>query len=216
MNPAKTDICKECGRGCEEPCLAIEKLYEIYEERRARQKQYLIKMLRPQLNLMDWEVAPDLQELGETIINRFPQFIFIKEFNIKIGYVRAYENKSAKGRAVFADCRKITSSYQAYLPYDFLITFYDPCVAILTTNQKKLVMYHELRHIEMTQKGFGVRPHDIEDFEEILQSFGLKWNAFGNDVPDILGKIDSVGGGDGKETGKQKAKKNKGQKASKG
>lgn len=186
MDPKKIDLCKECGRGCEEPCLAIEKLYEIYEERRIKQKQYLMKMLRHQLNIMDWEVAPDLQELGETIINRFPPFSFIKEFNIKIGYVRAYENKSSKGRAVFADCRKITSSYQAYLPYDFLITFYDPCVATLTTNQKKLVMYHELRHIEMTPKGFGVRPHDIEDFEEILQSFGLKWNDFGNDIPDIL------------------------------
>jgi hypothetical protein len=89
------------------------------------------------------------------------------------------------------------------LPYDFLITFYDPCVAVLTTNQKKLVMYHELRHIEITQKGFGVRPHDIEDFEEILHSFGLKWNAFGNDVPDIL-----AGGDVGEETSKQKAKEN--------
>lgn len=211
MNPAKIDMCKECGRGCEELCLAIEKLYEIYQERRTKQKQYLIKMLRPQLNLMDWEVAPDLQELGELIINRFPQLIFIKEFNIKIGYVRAYENKSAKGRAVFADCRKITSSYRAYLPYDFLITFYDPCVATLTTNQKKLVMYHELRHIEMTPKGFGVRPHDIEDFEEILRSFGLQWNAFGNDVPDIL-----AGGDVGTETSKQKGKGNRKEKAKSG
>ena len=211
MNPSKIDMCKECGRGCEEPCLALEKLYEIYEERRTKQKQYLIKMLRSQLNILDWEVAPDLQELGEAIINRFPRFSFIREFNIKIGYVRSYKNKVSEGKTTLADCQKVTSSYQAYLPYDVLITFYDPNVAILTVNQRKLVMYHELRHIEMTPKGVRIRPHDIEDFEEILRSFGLQWNAFGNDVPDIL-----AGGDVGAETGKQKGKGNRKEKAKAG
>jgi hypothetical protein len=83
-----------------------------------------------------------------------------------------------------------------------LITFYDPNVSILTENQRKIVMYHELRHIEMTPKGLTVRPHDIEDFESILREHGLNWNQFGNEVLDILDDI-RVGGEGGKESGKK-------------
>jgi predicted metallopeptidase len=197
---AKLDnaVCKKCGNGCEEPCVAIKLLLKIYKEKRTEEKTELIKQLRPLLRILDYETADDLRELGEKVINRFPELSFIKEFDIKIGYIRAYESKTSKGRVTFADCRKVNGPYQAYLPFDFIITFYDPNVAILTENQRKIVMYHELRHIEMTPKGLTVRPHDIEDFESILKEHGLNWNQFGNEVPDILDDI-RAGGDDGKE-----------------
>jgi predicted metallopeptidase len=197
-------VCKKCGKECELPCVALRLLLKIYAEQRNNEKTELIKKLRPLLEILDYETADDLRELGEKIINRFPELSFIKEFGIKIGYIRAYESKTSKGRATFADCRKVSGSYQAYLPFDFLITFYDPNVAILTENQRKIVMYHELRHIEMTPKGLTVRPHDIEDFESILKEHGLNWNQFGNEVPDILS-----GGGDDGEGQERKGQKGK-------
>jgi hypothetical protein len=198
-------VCQKCGMNCKEFCMAIKLLLKIYNEKRLEEKTELIRKLRPLLQILDYETADDLRELGEKIINRFPEFSFIKEFDIKIGYIRAYESKNSKGRPMFAECRKISGSYQAYLPFDFLIAFYDPNVIILTENQQKIVMYHELRHIEMTPQGFTIRPHDIEDFENILREHGLNWNQFGNEIPDILA------GGDGgeKESNSKKKKRKK-------
>jgi len=48
-------------------------------------------------------------------------------------------------------------------------------------------MLHELRHITLGEKGLKIRPHDIEDFKDILETYGLDWNEPGKDLPDILG-----------------------------
>jgi predicted metallopeptidase len=185
-------VCQKCGIGCKEPCTAIKLLFKIYRELRAEEKTELIKKLRLLLQITDYELADDIRDLAGKIIHRFPELSFIKEFEIRIGYVRSFEAKTSKGREVFAECRKVSGTYQAYLPYDFLITVYEPNMAVLTENQRKIVVYHELKHIEITPKGFSIRPHDIEDFESVLREHGLSWSAFGHDVQDIL-----TGYGDG-------------------
>jgi hypothetical protein len=36
-------------------------------------------------------------------------------------------------------------------------------------------------------KGLTIRPHDVEDFRDILKGFGLNWSSFNNnEIPDIL------------------------------
>jgi predicted metallopeptidase len=200
-------ICDECGMHCkkDEQCLALRKLFEVYQETRHTEKIEIVKRLRPLLQIVDFDIADDIQELAEHIIKLKTELYIIPTFNIRIGYVRAWENKNKNGRAVFADCRKITGSYQAYLPYDFLITIYEPNMAWLTENQKKIVIYHELRHVGMTERGLTVVPHDTEDFNSILEHYGLYWSEPGHDVVDIL-----AGGEDAEANDqKQKAKKRK-------
>lgn len=99
-----------------------------------------------------------------------------------IGFVRAY-NKPAGKKAKFADCRKVTGPMRAFIPFKFIITFYDYNVSLLTENQKKVLMYHELRHIDTDG---SLIPHDIEDFSDILKKYGLQWAKPGQEVPDIL------------------------------
>jgi predicted metallopeptidase len=188
--------------------MALKFIFKLYKEKRTEEKRAIIAKFRSSLDIIDFESAQDLQKLGETIIGRFVELSFIKSFDIKIGYVRSYEAKMGKGRAIFADCRKVNGPYQAYLPFDFIITFYEPNVMILSENQRKIVMYHELRHIEMTPKGLTVRPHDIEDFESILREHGLNWKQLGNEVPDILTENRAGGDdGEGQERKGQKGKK---------
>ena len=196
-------LCKKCGKGCKLACVALNFLVKIYSEKRVEEKTALIHTLRPMLRIIDWEVADDLRDLAEQIIDRYPELAFIRSFDIKVGYVRSFESKNNSGRATLADCRKVTGPYQAYLPFDFVITFYEPNLTMLTDNQRKVVMLHELMHITLTERGLAVKPHDIEDWENILSQYGLKWNQFGNDVPDIL-----AGGEDAetKESKKRKAK----------
>ena len=198
-------ICEQCGKECgkRNKCAAWMKLCQIYYEERTEEKHEIIKELRKLIGLVDYEPADDIKELAEKIISMKPELAFIYECDIKVGYVRAYESKRRQGRVTFADCRKINGPYLAYLPYDILITAYEPNMAWLTENQRKVVIYHELRHIDVNERGITVRPHDIEDFESILSEHGLNWSQPGIDVIDIL-----AGGDDGAETGKQKAKNN--------
>ena len=62
---------------------------------------------------------------------------------------------------------------------------------MLNENQHKILMYHELQHIGIGEKGHKIETHDIEDFSNILHKYGLDWNSYDKNVPDILaGDID--------------------------
>lgn len=179
-------ICAKCGIGCELPCEALNELHKVYQDLKTEHKAQIIKDLRKQLSLVDYEVSDDLQALGEKIISAMPELQIIRDFNIKVGYVLSYEAKRNKGTEVRADCRKVNGTYTAYLPFDFLITFYEPNTYHLTENQKKILMLHELRHIGLGEKGLRIENHDIEDFKDILQRFGIEWSGLDQDVPDII------------------------------
>jgi len=75
----------------------------------------------------------------------------------------------------------------------------------MTENQKKILMLHELRHIGIGEKGFRIENHDVEDFRDILERFGIEWNGFDQEVPDILAEVKA--GGDGGKKAKPKGKK---------
>lgn len=180
-------ICNECGRDCDFNCVALDLLYKFYRKIKTESKREIVEQLRKELGLADYEVADDVRELAEKVIQKMPELHHIIEFEIKVGYVRAWENKRANGKTVFAECKKITGTYLAYLPYDFIVTVYEPNICIFNDNQKKILLLHELKHIMLGEKGLTIRPHDIEDFESVLGRYGLNWNGFDNqEVPDIL------------------------------
>lgn len=178
-------ICKKCGKECEVFCVAIKLLIKLYQEERLEEKRELLKKLRAGLSLIDWEVSEELEQLGQKLIERKPELSIIRDFELRVGFVFTYERKKVDGKIRFADCRKVTGPYQAYLPFNFLVTLYVDS-QMLTANQKKVLMYHELKHITVGPKGPTLRPHDIEDWEDILRAYGLDWNDIGNEVPDIL------------------------------
>lgn len=188
-------ICKKCAKECEPdlPCAALQSLSKLYIDLKTESKTEIVKNLRKQLSLVDYEVADDLRELGEKIITAMPELSVIRDYDAKIGYVRSYEAKKDKGRSINADCRKINGTFTAYLPFDFIITFYEPNVYHMSENQKKILMLHELRHIGIGERGFRIENHEVEDFRDILDRFGIEWNGFNQEVPDILAAVE-VGG----------------------
>lgn len=182
------ELCKLCPKlkDCETPCAAIETLYQIYDKQDEKDKTTRIRNLKKQLGIQDAEPSRALKRLAEQIIKRFPEFGIIREFNIKIGYVVSQERKRGE-KITYADCRKVQEVFKAYLPFDFIITFYERNTGLLSENQQKILMLHELRHITLGEKGLKIRPHDIEDFKDILETYGLDWNEPGKELPDILG-----------------------------
>lgn len=187
------DICKKCSlkQICKKEktsCLAIQELEKVCDATSVKERKALTRILRRWLNIRDAEPNKEMKALGESIIKRFPELQFIDLYNINIGYVISYENKQGQ-KIIYADCRKLNEVYKAYLPFDFIITFYYFNIHMLNENQRKILMLHELKHIQINERGLSVKPHDIEDFKDILEKYGNEWNEFNQEVPDILGGV---------------------------
>ncbi len=179
-------ICQHCSIRCGGTCAAVVHLLKIYEERRRKDKFRLIYELRNLLDYPDCYPSEDLEALGIAVIRKVPELSYISELDVQIGYVESYERKIKNGELVLAETKKVVGQYRAYLPFDFVITFYLPNVAYLTDNQKKIVMWHELRHIQRSSKGLILIPHEVKDFKSILSQFGLDYLDPDHEVPDIL------------------------------
>ncbi|TWH46348.1 putative metallopeptidase [Sporomusa sp. KB1] len=202
MNP----VCAQClhiaiCKKEKAPCSALEALHKIGQEQDRQAKTELIREYAKRIGVIDYEVSEELRLLGEQVITGMPELAFILAYDIRVGYVLSYESKKKDGKIIDADCRKVTGPYKAYLPFDFIVTFYEPNMSYMTENQRKLLMLHELKHIGIGPRGIRIEPHDVEDFQSILDKYGLRWNGFGNDVPDIL-----AGGDDGEKAKKANSK----------
>ncbi|MES0334749.1 MAG: putative metallopeptidase [Candidatus Magnetobacterium sp. LHC-1] len=133
------------------------------------------------------EHGKPMQKLAYAIISKREDLQWILEYELedKIGFVKSYEQKKTNS-IVFADCRKVSGPFKAFVPYEVLITTYPP-FEHLTPNQQKIVIWHELKHIGWSDEGtVKLNDHDVKDFYIILKKYGIDWDRHGQDVPDIL------------------------------
>ena len=63
-----------------------------------------------------------------------------------------------------------------------LITIYGPNTIGMSLQQIRILIKHELMHIKIVEDKDGgdptikIRPHDIEDFAEIIAAYGVDWS----------------------------------------
>ena len=106
----------------------------------------------------------------------------IKENNIDIGsakicglMVSPNINKTIAGR-----CIKAGKELKFFSNYDYIIEISQEYWDNLTEQAKKILILHELMHIDIryTKQGkeiFGIKSHDVEDFAVLLEKYGLNW-----------------------------------------
>jgi len=100
----------------------------------------------------------------------------LRTSNLRIGFQYCSQEKMNKGKIVFADCEKVKEKFKEFMPYDFIITFYQPNTDGLSEEAMKRLMYHELHHIGITPDGaFNIVPHNLEDFRECIDRWGIDW-----------------------------------------
>jgi len=69
----------------------------------------------------------------------------------------------------------VSEKLKAFIPYDFIITFYWPNCETLSPEKLERLMYHELRHVGFADGKMFIVPHDIEDFRSIIDTWGFDW-----------------------------------------
>ena len=124
------------------------------------------------------------RKLAEEVLEEHAEeFADIREFDAKIGYLTSTKVKKRSGFIVNADCRKVAPEYRWCCHYDFLITVYEESVKMLTREQKKVLMWHELKHVGIQSDGeekkLSLIPHDVQDFSDIIKSKGINWSSPG-------------------------------------
>lgn len=127
-----------------------------------------------------YDISTEYRELAEEVIKEQDSLGWLN--TVRIEYLECHEPKTFHDKAVMGKCVKIDEMYQVHLPFDFFIIIYLPNVVAfnLSREQKKILLHHELLHIgfDMTKDGmkYKIVPHDIEDFREILEKYGLDWS----------------------------------------
>lgn len=107
----------------------------------------------------------------------------ILDAGISVGFVSSTkEKKYGRIKNVLAECKKVTDLEQLYCPHDFLIIVYELNCEGLTDEQMKILLWHELEHIGIDGEtgDFFVKPHDVEEFDNIINAHGLHWQEGGS------------------------------------
>ena len=120
------------------------------------------------------------REIAKRLIRTLPEFAELREAGPRVAYLSIWKEKVKNRKVVFAECCKVEEKYEWCCHYDFFIVVYEPNVEDFTEEQKEILIRHELHHIgiDYTDNGieFYVRPHDVEEFWEIINECGLDWS----------------------------------------
>ncbi len=195
---ARAELCSGCINedNCKQNrcyCSAINELFHVYDDSKKQIAQTFVDEHRQWLSIEDAEECKEYGEIASKVIDSVEELTFIKELDIKVGYVKSYEAKVKDGRIIYGDCRKVNDIYQSFIPFDFIITLYEPNITLLSDNQLKVLLWHELRHIGINERTlkteYKLMPHEVEDFHSILDRLGTRWNMPDAQIEDICGEV---------------------------
>lgn len=120
-------------------------------------------------------------EIAQDLIKTEPMLKHILESDVTIVYLGSEHEKKQNGKTVFGQCEKVPEKYKWAVPCDFTITIFEPNTERFTDAQMRILLLHELLHVGIELDGneerYYVVPHDVEDFEAILDRYGTNWSG---------------------------------------
>lgn len=125
-------------------------------------------------------ISEEYAEIGQKLIQTEPCLAHIRNSQVTIVYLSSEHEKKEGGKIIAGQCEKVPVKYRWAVPCDFTITIFEPNVERFTEEQMQILILHELMHIGIETDGneetYSIVPHDIEDFKEIINRYGIGWN----------------------------------------
>lgn len=119
-------------------------------------------------------------EIAHKLIEEEPSLEYIRDSQVTIVYLSSEHEKKEGGRRIYGQCEKVPTKYRWAIPGDFTITVFEPNAERFNDEQMKALIHHELLHVGIEQDGndesYYIVPHDVEDFKEILNKYGIGWS----------------------------------------
>lgn len=128
------------------------------------------------------EISEEFAEIGARVIQEEESLVDIRNSLATIVYLTSEQRKMSKGKKVCAQCERVPDKYKWSIPADYTITVFLPNIEGFSEEQKRILIFHELLHIDIDfdQDGndiYSVKPHDYEDFKEIIDRYGTDWSV---------------------------------------
>lgn len=124
-------------------------------------------------------VSDRYAEIAHDLIEKEPSLAYIRDSQVTIIYLSSEHEKKENGKVIGGQCEKIPIKYKWAIPCDFTITVFEPNVERFTDDQIRILLFHELLHVGIRMDGneeeYYIVPHDVEDFKEILDRYGIGW-----------------------------------------
>lgn len=119
--------------------------------------------------------------IAQDLINTEPELAYIRNSQVRIGYLSSRHQKLANKKIIHAECEKVQDKNKWAMPYDFTITVFEPNIVGFTDEQKRILIFHELLHVGIERKkrveSYSIVPHDLEDFKLIINKYGTEWST---------------------------------------
>jgi hypothetical protein len=116
--------------------------------------------------------APEVEAIAEELIEEHHPHLM----GAKIIYVFRSKAEQGKGKVTLGTASKLSGLLGFLLQADFLIVMAEDEWLILSAKQKRALTDHELMHCGEDENGYYLRPHDVEEFEQIVSRHGL-WKS---------------------------------------
>lgn len=125
--------------------------------------------------------SEEYSQIGMELIGTEPSLKHIADSDATIVFLASDSERTRKGRPIYGECEKVPAKYRWAVPCDFTITVYEPNVERFTDEQKRILLLHELMHVGIEVDGHEERyytvPHDIEEFFEVIERYGMGWDV---------------------------------------
>lgn len=122
----------------------------------------------------EWRKAPDyVLDIVKRLIDLYHEPLKAA----RIGVIMRSEAPVTGGRVTYGNAEKVSAKAQVHVPYDFIIWLAADRFGNLAPMQKEALIDHELCHCQWDDidMAASIRPHDVEEFTEILQRYGYWW-----------------------------------------
>ncbi len=117
-----------------------------------------------------------LKQIAVGLMHEFDDIAHLDDEGLRIAYQYSDQEKKTRDMIVYADTEVIKEKYREFMPYEFLITFYEPNCEGLDDEHLKRLMYHELKHVGYEgDNKFRIIQHNLEDFRECIDKWGVDW-----------------------------------------
>ena len=129
------------------------------------------------------EINEEYNEIMHELIEERSELEHIKYSDVTIICLSSCHRKKKNGGKVYGQCEKVQEKNKWSIPCDFTITIFEPNIIGFTDEQLRILIFHELLHVGVACGEYYIRPHDLEDFKQIVNEFGTDWAEVKDDIP---------------------------------
>lgn len=123
-------------------------------------------------------------QIGAELIETEEELADIKASGVTIVYLSSEHapKKDGGDKVIKGRCEKVADKFKWGIPADYMITVFEPNCEGMTEEQIRILLFHELLHIDIDMDDSGneqykLKGHDLEDFKYIIDRFGTDWST---------------------------------------